>query len=338
MGLHVVEDRLDHPEQEPTPRRGGRRALKVLLVVLAVLLIAIGAIGLYLNAIRSSFNDNVSRDDLLPTYAEKPDDRPGMNFLLMGTDTRDPENDRGRSDALMLVHVPDDYEDVYIVSFPRDMWVEIPGRGEAKINAAYAFGGTPLTVQTMESLTGVPIDHVALVDFEGFKDMTTALGGVTVHNTIASGSHGHDFPQGEITIEGEEALIYVRERYNLPRGDLDRAERQRTVVQAILRKALSAQVVANPVKFTNFVEEFASYLTVDDQLTNQVIMDTATRMRVGTGDIHLMEAPISGFGTSTDGQSIDVVDEERLAELSEALQDDTMDEYYAKYGSAGYGN
>lgn len=327
MGLHVVEEQFDQPEEG---KRGRRSGLKVLLALLVALLLVVGALGLYLNAIRNSFSDNVSRDDLLPAEQEQPDG-PGLNYMLMGTDTRDPDNERGRSDALMLVHVPEDRQDVYIVSFPRDMWVPIPDHGEAKINAAYSFGGTPLAVRTMQDLTGVNIDHVAMVDFEGFRNMTTALGGVTVYNPHSSGET-YKFPEGEITIEGDEALAYVRERYNLPRGDLDRAERQRTVVQAMMRKALSAQVLANPAKFTNFVEQFATYLTLDAQFSDEEIMRTAMGMRVTPDDIHLLQAPISGFGTSSDGQAIDVVDEGQLAEMADALQNDTMDAYYEKYG------
>ena len=118
---------------------------------------------------------------------------------------------------------------VHIVSFPRDMWVDVPGRGFAKINAAYAYGGEALATRTLESLVGVRMDHAAKIDFEGFTGLTTELGGVTVDNKIASETQGYAWPKGEVTIQGEEALVYVRQRYGMPNGDLDRAERQRAV-------------------------------------------------------------------------------------------------------------
>ena len=129
----------------------------------------------------------------------------------------------------------------YIISFPRDMYVNIPGYGKNKINAAFAFGGAPLAVRTLENLTGVRMDHVVLIDFEGFIRLTEDLHGVTVTNKTAFSSHGFDYPKGKITIAGEEALWFVRERHQLPGGDLDRAENQRNVIKAIVQKGLSAE-------------------------------------------------------------------------------------------------
>ena len=131
----------------------------------------------------------------------------------------------------MVVHLNKAHDQAYITSFPRDMYVDIPGHGKNKINAAFAFGGTQLMVQTLESLLGTRMDHVVMVDFEGFIKLTESLGGVTVKNKTAFSSHGFDYPKGEITIKGEEALWFVRERKSLPNGDLDRAENQRNVYQ-----------------------------------------------------------------------------------------------------------
>ncbi|WOP19581.1 LCP family protein [Raineyella sp. LH-20] len=311
----------------------GKKRHPVLIAVgalLAVILIAVGALGIYLNAIRSSFDRNVQRTSgvITPAPDKKGD---ALNYIVMGTDTRDVGAERGRSDALMLVHIPSDRKSITIISFPRDMWVPIPEHGTAKINAAYSWGGQALTVRTMQDLLGVPIDHIVTTDFQGFQDMTTALGGVTVYNPIAS-NQDMTFPQGEVTLQGENALAYVRERYDLPRGDFDRAERQRTVIQAIMRKALSADVLANPGQFTNFVSSLSKYLTVDAGLTDTELLKTGMSLRDMTGDdIHLMQAPIAGTGWSADKQSIDLVDEPKLAELRDALKNDTVDQYRAKY-------
>ena len=95
-------------------------------------------------------------------------------------------------------------------------------------------------MRTLEKLTGVRMDHVVVADFDGFIQLTTDLDGVTVTNKTAFSSHGYDYPKGEITISGEQALWFVRERKQLPRGDLDRAENQRNVIKAIVAKGLSA--------------------------------------------------------------------------------------------------
>lgn len=129
--------------------------------------------------------------DLLPTADPIDTARPeptatapgSLNYVLMGSDSRG--GDRGRSDVLMLAHVTPERDRVYLISFTRDMWVDIPGRGFAKINAAYAYGGAPLAVRTVESLVGVRMDHAVVIDFTGFAGLTEALGGVTVDNAVA---------------------------------------------------------------------------------------------------------------------------------------------------------
>ena len=187
-------------------------------------------------------------------------------------------------------------------------------------------------VQTLESLLGTRMDHVVMVDFEGFIKLTESLGGVTVNNKNAFSSHGFDYPKGEITIAGEEALWFVRERKSLPNGDLDRAENQRMVIKAIVAKGLSREIVANPTAFTGFISGVAEHVTVDSSLSDQTIRDLAVSLRLTPTDIHLLQAPITGFGTSPDGQSIDIVDEAQLAALGKAMKKDTMDAYLEKYG------
>ena len=152
-----------------------------------------------------------------------------------------------------------------------------------------------------------------------------------MNNKNAFSSHGFDYPKGEITIKGEEALWFVRERKSLPNGDLDRAENQRNVIKAIVAKGLSADVISDPARFTAFISNLAKHVTVDNSLTDAEIRRTALSLRLKSRDIELLQAPLSGFGTSPDGQSIDVVDTAKLAELSEALEKDTMDSYVKKY-------
>src|SRR5690606_27957882 len=110
---------------------------------------------------------------------ERPEriDGSGRNFLLLGSDKRSEEDAASqgvsgqRSDVMMLVHVADDDSSVYITSFPRDLYVEIPGHGKGRINAALAYGGVGLAVTTVENYVGVPIDHVALIDFDGIEQL-----------------------------------------------------------------------------------------------------------------------------------------------------------------------
>ncbi|HEX8510868.1 MAG TPA: LCP family protein, partial [Propionibacteriaceae bacterium] len=190
--------------------------------------------------------------------------------------------------------------------------------------------GPQLTIRTLEGLLNTRMDHAVLIDFEGFVKLTDDLGGVTVVNKHRSQSRGYTFPTGEITIRGDQALAYVRERYALPQGDLDRAERQRDVVKAILDKGLSAETVANPLKFNRFVTGIAQHLTVDSELTDAKIRKTALSLRLTGKDVRQLQAPISGFATVR-GMSIDVVNHRQLKELAKALQEDEMDSYLREH-------
>lgn len=299
-----------------------------------VLALALVVGGFYVWRTWTSVND-IKRSALLPEdYEGRPDEDAAvagsLNYVLMGSDSRG--EDRGRSDVLMLAHVPPEHDKVYVVSFPRDMWVDIPGRGKDKINAAFAYGGEPLATRTLESLVGVRMDHAVKIDFEGFVGLTEHLGGVTVQNRIASSVGEYSWPKGEITIAGDEALRYVRQRYGLPNGDLDRAERQRAVVKAVITKLLRPETIANPATFNAVAGEVSTFFEADEELTPAVVFKAATSMRVDSGsDIVSLQAPITGFGRSPGGASIDVVDEAQLAEMAQAIRTGKMADYAEKY-------
>lgn len=333
----------DAPETGSSAAQRRRRVLPKILIGVAVLLVvAMGAGAFYAYSIYGSVTKNIQRANNLPPetptgkgQSPRPDvdtEATGaLNFVLLGSDSRDTaDTGAGRSDTIIMVHLNKQRDKAYLVSFPRDMWVSVPGYGKNKINAAFAFGGPPLTVSTLEGMTGARMDHVVLVDFEGFIELTNSLGGVSVKNDDAFTSHGFTYPKGQITVKGEEALWFVRERKSLPNGDLDRAKNQRKVVQAIVAKGLSREVITDPAKFTGFVSGVAKHLIVDDSLTDAEIRSTALSLRLGSSDIISLQAPISGFATES-GQSVDVVDEAKMAELGTAIRKDKMDDYVKKY-------
>jgi polyisoprenyl-teichoic acid--peptidoglycan teichoic acid transferase len=330
---------LESPAGDNAPEPKRRRVLPKILIGIAVLLVAvIGAGLLYAASIDRSLTKNLNRGVELPT--EESSARPPkeaqetgtLNYVLLGSDSRDPGNQgNGRSDTIMLVHLNAKRTKAYIISFPRDMYVNIPGYGRNKINAAFAFGGPQLAVRTLESLTGVRMDHVVLIDFQGFIRLTEDLHGVTVTNKTAFTAHGFHYPKGKITIAGDEALWFVRERKLLPGGDLARAENQRNVIKAIVEKGLSAKVISDPATFVTFIGNVAKHLTVDNGLTEGEIRRAALSLRLTGKDIELLQAPISGFGTAGDGQSIDVVDTAKMSEMSTALKKDKLADYMKKY-------
>jgi LCP family protein required for cell wall assembly len=331
----------DAPRAAPRRHRS-RWVLGVLAVVAALVAAALVAGTGYVAAVSHAVSQNLQHSDELPPEvpsepgaAPRPSKKPSavdaLNVVVMGSDSRTADAGQGRSDVLMVLHLAGDRRSASLISFPRDLYVPIPGHGRNKINAAFAFGGPQLTVRTLEGLLGTRMDHVALIDFEGFVGLTEQLGGVTVDNPHPSVSQGYSFPVGRITVAGDQALAYVRERKQLPRGDLDRAERQRLVAQAVLEKGLGKQTLLKPVAFQAFAGGLAQHVTVDEGLTVPELRRTALSIRFDPKDIASLQVPITGFGTTSSGQSIDVVNQPQLKELAAALQDDRMADYAAAH-------
>jgi LCP family protein required for cell wall assembly len=325
------------------PRRRRSRARKALIALGVVVLLLVLAVAAYLVVLDRTLASNLHRDDSLmhglTNRPEKPTSGAGadaLNYLLIGSDGRFGSEASStitgqRSDTIMVAHVTAKRDKVYLVAFPRDLYVDIPGHGKNKINAAFSFGGTPLLVETLEQLTSVRIDHVAVIDFQGFRDLTSLLGGVTVDNQHASSVGQYHWPQGPVTVQGEEALQYVRQRHGLPGGDLDRVERQQQVVKAILLKGLSKDTVTHPAKVVDLISVGASHLTVDGTLGQGELRGTALSMRgLRGGDIAFVQAPLTGFGRSPSGASIDVLDTARMTALSKALREDDVPGYLAE--------
>jgi LCP family protein required for cell wall assembly len=266
-----------------------------------------------------------------------------MNILLIGSDSRG--TDQGRSDTFIVLHISADRKSVYLVSFPRDMWVTIPGHGKAKINAGYSYGGSALAVQTIESLTGARIDHVVVTDFTDFIQLVDQIGPITVDNPVGSvavDDRGvkYQFPKGPLVItDGYMALAFSRQREELPNGDLDRTLRQRAFLKALALKIGTPDVLANPVKLNAVMATVGKYVTVDPGMTNNVIYSLALSLTgiTSSDQIHMVQAPITGFGTSSDGQSIDVVDVPGVTALGKALQNDTMAAFVAAHPKTEYG-
>ncbi|WP_158522707.1 LCP family protein [Tessaracoccus aquimaris] len=332
MDQSASADETDENVQPREKRRNRRLLFTVLGVMLAVVLAAVGIVGYYAKSAVDAL-DNIQRDpSMMPTGPRPTPVAPGpkgtpMNIVLMGSDHRGGE--RGRSDVLQVMHISADRSQVFLMSIPRDTWVPVEGHGDAKINAAYSWGGSALAIQTVEQLLQVPMDHSAIIDFEGFVNVIDALGGITVYNQEASSSDGFDFPQGDITLTGEQALRFVRERKNLSDGDFGRATRQREMIKAVLSKLTSTGVVTDPGKFRDAITKLGGNFTVDPDLTNDAIMSLGWSMRdFKPSNIGSFQFPTAGFGTSSDGQSIVLVDRVGLDDLRKALRSDDMLEYY----------
>jgi LCP family protein required for cell wall assembly len=309
----------------------GRGARRIIVTVVAILLLlAVGTGATYLAYLNHVVTTNVKHEALLPTPSasesvptKNPATKDAQNILLIGSDSRGSVAD-GRSDVIVLIHITEDRKRVYLVHFPRDMYVDVPGHGKDKINAAYAYGGPQLLVRTLQILVDIPLDHVAVIGFEGFKAMTDAVGGVDVYAEEAS-TEGGTVHVGVNHLGGEAALAFVRERLQLSEGDISRGRRQMAFIKALMLKALSSQTLTNPLRFAGLVDAGTRNLTVDNAFSIGDMRSQALGMRdLRSKDIVFLTAPITGFGTSPQGASIDLVDNARMAQLSFALKNDDM--------------
>ena len=329
----------------PMPARPRRKGWRIAIIAIgAIVLLVAGAAGVFAWSLSSTFNSQTTK--LPDAFPSEESGRPAIlegeaaksqNILLLGSDTTG-ENDGSiadltgqRSDAIMVVHVPANRKNIYVMSILRDSWLDIPGEGEAKINAALSLGGVPLAVQTVEGLLGARIDHVAIIDFEGFKGVTDALGGVDIDNPIAFDSYHlkrHYFPEGAQRVNGAEALAFVRERYAFADGDFQRARNQQVFIKAVLGKTLSAETLTSPGKVSGLIGAVAPFLAVDDGLNAAYAAGIGVELRdVRVDDVTFFTLPTTGTGTSPDGQSIVIIDQDKLTGVQKAFQTDTLDEH-----------
>ncbi|NSC22143.1 LytR family transcriptional regulator [Streptomyces albus subsp. chlorinus] len=252
--------------------RPGRRWPKVAVLVLVVLflLVAAAVSATYLWA-----GTRLQQTDALADYPGRPPRGKGTNWLIIGSDTRADLSRAQReklhvggggqrnTDTVMLLHYGD--AGPYLVSLPRDSYVAVPGHGKGKLNAAYARGGPKLLTRTVEQATGLRLDHYAEIDFLGFTHLVDALDGVRVclRKPLRDTKAGADLPAGCRTLDGEEALAFVRARYSDPEGDLGRVRRQRQLLSALVREGTEAPVVADPFRFYPFLGSALDAVTVD---------------------------------------------------------------------------
>ena len=285
--------------RRPSARvRRRRRRLLILLVVLAL-------VG-YPVSLAMTAQANLNRVDALSSMA----DTPGRTFLIVGSDSRAGTDfeavDGNRTDTIMMLHVPR-RGPVVMMSIPRDSEVQIPGHGTNKINASFAIGGPTLLVETVEQATGVKVDGYVETGLAGFGDIVNAVGGITVCPTRAMNDRmtGLDIQPGCQEVDGDTALKYARSRYEDPLGDLGRVQRQREVIAAIMSRASSPTVIANPFSSYPLAASGGRALTVDQQfgLTDLGYLMWGMKQANGSGGISLT-VPVSGTRNTSHGNVV----------------------------------
>ncbi|WP_213451136.1 LCP family protein [Rhizomonospora bruguierae] len=294
----------------PAGRRPKRRRdpLWARLVVLfgAVLMLASGVTVVGGKALIGRYTEGLTQQNLLGGAA-KTETSPGqalkgpINLLLLGVDERARSAGEMRSDTIIILHVPASHDQAYLVSVPRDLWVEVPpfakakfGGGHHKMTEAFYFGsrnglgragGAELVAMTINKLTGITFNGAAIIDFNGFKGVIDALDGVrmcvdqrvkSAHMRMVNGkptwlAEARKVGGGEIIwhekgckdMAGWEALDYARQRYGLKNSDYDRQRHQQQLIKAMVKKAMTAGVVTNLPKLDKLIKAAGKAFVLD---------------------------------------------------------------------------
>src|SRR6266511_4471691 len=331
-GSRTPTETLGPPVGGPPPMvvrpRRRRRWGRGVLIAVALLLIA--ALVLFVMV-----DSRLNRVDALTDWPGRPAVTPGADWLIVGSDSREglsaAERKRlgtgqaagRRTDTMMLLHIPRSGAPT-LVSLPRDSYVPIPGRGRNKLNAAYAFGGPKLLVQTVEQVTGIRIDHYMEVGFDGFAATVNAVGGVRicVDEAMRDPNAGLNLRAGCQVLNSRDALGYVRTRASA-RGDLDRVQRQQEFLGALIDKATSPGVLLNPFRSVPLALNGTDAVAVGngDHVWHLVRFPFAMRA-VSGGDGVAMTVPVAGTETVPGAGSVVRWDRAKALALFEALKQD----------------
>ncbi len=271
-----------------------------------------------------------------PTNAARPASAAGKNVLLVGTDSREDLTDEqrldlktgstegARADTIMLVHLPGS-GDPTLMSIPRDSYVDIPGSGMNKINAAYSIGGPPLMVDTVEQSTGLRIDGYLEVGFDGFVDVVAAVEGVQMclPDPVVEERSDLDLPAGCQELAGKDALNYVRMRYSDPRGDLGRVERQREFLAGLVAKMTKPSTLLVPWELHDAGTATGSSLRRGEDTSMWEMAKVGLAMHsLSSGSGQSITVPIADANYTTAAGSSVLWDEATSQQLFEALRTD----------------
>jgi LCP family protein required for cell wall assembly len=309
---------------------GGRTRLRprrvVKIVALVVVLLLVVGIGLYFY-----LDSKLTRADVLVDYSGRPVAAGGQNWLITGSDsrqglTRAQENQLAtghdvsgqRSDTIMLLHIPSGSGPPVLLSLPRDSFLPIPGNGSNKLNAAFAFGGGKLLAETVQNATGLHIDHYMSIGFGGLVNVVNAVGGVRMclPSAMSDPAAGLHLNAGCQTLDGAQALGYVRSRHLFANQDLQRVQDQRLFLRALLSKMTSPGTLVNPFATVPAAFGAAGALTVDQGTHLYQLIQVAFALRnPETGTV-----PIGSSGFEPNAGSVLYWDHAAALQLFNAMR------------------
>ncbi|MGF7046305.1 LCP family protein required for cell wall assembly [Paenibacillus sp. DS2015] len=301
--------------------------LKISIWVLSIVVIVISGYVLYIyQSVKTTANDIYEPREPVQTIVVNQDpqggdpkrrqevslkDKDSFTVLVLGVDQR--ENDRGRSDTMIVLTVNPIKQSILMFNIPRDTRTEIVGHGTVdKINHAYAFGGTSMSIQTVEKFLDYPIDYYIKMNMEGFIQIIDLLGGVKVNNPYAFNMEGHSFQQGNLQLDGAEALLFSRMRYDDPKGDLGRNSRQREIIQKMLKSGMQ---ISSIIHIQSMIKEVGDNVKTDINFDNMKKLVTDYRSDLKTIDM----VEVRGQGQKMNGIYYYIVDAAERSRIHEVM-------------------
>lgn len=319
------------------PSRVGKRKkkrtwLKVLLSIILLLVIGVGVFAfMTLNKVKTTVNDKI-HEPVTSIDKSKSDEKSKsstpLNILLMGIDEDTERQGIGRADALILMTLNPEKEAMQMVSIPRDTRTEIirpdgTVYNTDKINHSFAFGkatdnkdssGADMTVATVENFLDIDVDFYVSMNMDGLTELVDQVGGVTVTNTVPWTDSKYDFPEGDVQLDGDKALAYVRMRKNDPEGDFGRTRRQRQIIQGIIDKGASVGTIG---KINGVIDVLGNNMSTNMDYENMKTMLKNYRNARRNGSEYIME----GQGSNIDGVYYLIVSDEEVAKTHDMIND-----------------
>ncbi len=336
--------------ERPSSRYGPRRAharrskkrRRLRRTLLALLAAVVGAVGGTYGWAETS----LQRDVDLGAYGDRPPPGEGTNYLIVGSDSRDGLSEKDvkdlhagggggrRTDSMMLLHTG--ANGATMVSLPRDSWVTLPGRLDTttgkrkrpegdKLNAAFSYGGPELLAHTVERNTGLRIDHYAEIGFAGFVNIVDAIGGVRMclDRDIKDEKSGADLRKGCQTLNGKQALAFVRQRHQEREGDLGRSKNQQKLLSTLAHQAARPDILFDPREIGPAAQAGLDTLIVDDDMSLPELSRMFRAVQsVSGGHGRRLNVPVSGIGIPTSKGNVLKWDAEKSARLFDDLRHD----------------
>jgi LCP family protein required for cell wall assembly len=311
MGKHSMSSVTVTPEA----RRGHPVIKWIAILVIASLLIGMAMGYAYVKVLENKMHPKGAIAQAVSKVLSEPAPREPINFLIIGSDWTAKEK-LGRSDTLMILRTDLSKNKGVLISIPRDFRVEIPGNGKDKINHAFAYGGVPLTISTLEEYTGLPINHYIVVNYRGFQEMVDAIGGITidVDERLVDWELGEPIEEGRQRMDGLTALHYVRFR-NDPRGDFGRIERQQKFARALIDESTR---LLNAFKLPQLVRIVSEHVETD--MTFSEMLSLARNIK-SLQQKNLETIMLPGKPDTIDGVSYVIPDEEKVNLILEMIKE-----------------